>query len=133
MRSEEDPRLMNCYYGRNIANEGCSPNHIEDSDLYVLKSKIVPPVCPKCPDCTLVVDKDSINELQDKGLDDDISTLTSDNESCPGCHQKNKIVNSNNKSKYHTSYSKNYNNSDIFKYSSNNIYTNTFPSFISYN
>ena len=59
MRSEEDPRLMNCYYGRNISHK-ITPNHVDDKDLYILKSKVVPPVCPKCPDYTLIFDKDSI-------------------------------------------------------------------------
>ena len=59
----ENPTKLNCNYGRNVPIvpknmdgvevSNLNPDESEDG-LYILKSKIVPPVCPKCPDCNLV-------------------------------------------------------------------------------
>lgn len=40
-------KQVNTEYSQTISNEHTPP---DDEDLYVLKSQIVPPVCPKCPD-----------------------------------------------------------------------------------
>lgn len=48
--------------------EGSVPDHVqgvkkkdirpEDSDLYILKSQVVPPVCPRCPEPVVIEKKD---------------------------------------------------------------------------
>lgn len=55
--------------GRNSSpNSGSVPNHVQgikkedippgDEDLYILKSEIVPPVCPQCPEPVVIKGKD---------------------------------------------------------------------------
>jgi hypothetical protein len=41
-----------------LQNKNNSDNDNDDSDKYILKSQIVPPVCPKCPDVTVCPDKE---------------------------------------------------------------------------
>ena len=107
MRSEEDPRLMNCYYGRNVSHKHYSTNHVDDKDLYILKSKIVPPVCPKCPDCTLMFEKDTMNKLGN--VDETEHSNNSNGGCCPGCQQKDKITNSHKKPSFQSAYREKYN------------------------
>ena len=103
MRSEEDPRLMNCYYGRNISHKHYSTNHVDDKDLYILKSKVVPPVCPKCPDCTLIFDKNSMKNVDD----DESEEMRLEKES--RCRQQNRITNSHKKPSFQSAYREKYN------------------------
>ena len=44
--------LSNLGFSEGLENRGIPKNKIprSDEDLYILKSTIVPPVCPKCPD-----------------------------------------------------------------------------------
>jgi hypothetical protein len=44
--------------GEEIKNTNEKPDE-EDEDKYILKSQIVPPVCPKCPDVTVCPSKEA--------------------------------------------------------------------------
>lgn len=47
--------LVNLGYSvkEGLESQGSYTKNDEDSDKYILKSQIVPPVCPKCPDVTV--------------------------------------------------------------------------------
>ena len=77
----------------------------------MLKTKIIPPVCPKCPDCTLIQHssnavKEKVNEVSNnisKAVSNNVSTSSSNNQNLKT--QSNSLnnissVNVNNNQKY---------------------------------
>jgi hypothetical protein len=69
------------YY--NSLPQGISKNQITpgDEDLYILKSQVVPPVCPRCPDPII----QTSNSSSGNGSSDNGSSGNSDNTKCPPC------------------------------------------------
>ena len=71
-----DNKTINCYAGRRMplrpkelskfstidGQRGI--HHKSAKDFYMMKTKIIPPVCPKCPDCTLI--QHSSNAVKEK-------------------------------------------------------------------
>ncbi len=80
VRKEEAPRLPNEYTQSRDLHRG-QHYHKKDiakdkKDLYILKSQIVPPVCPKCPEIPRTIcdkcGKKSDDEVEDELIDNEI-------------------------------------------------------------
>ena len=116
-----DNKTINCYAGRrkpirpkelskfSTINGRRGIHEKTAKDYYMLKTKIIPPVCPKCPDCTLIQHssnavKEKVNEVS-KNISNSISNNVSSSNNQNLKTQSNSLnnvssVNVNNNQKY---------------------------------
>lgn len=66
--------------GGSLESQQRLPFSVEDNDLYILKTKIVPPVCPKCPDIPCGVCSKN-NKNQERANEESISNEVNRNRS----------------------------------------------------
>ena len=120
-----DNKTINCYAGRRkpIHPKELSKfatidgkrgiHHKSAKDFYMMKTKIIPPVCPKCPDCTLIQhSSNAVKEKVDEVVNNTMNQST---------NQMNQSINQMNQSTNQMNQSNSLNKVNDYKNSNNNL------------
>lgn len=127
----KDSKTINCYSGRrkplhprelskfSTVEGRRGIHHKTAKDFYMLKTKIIPPVCPKCPDCTLI--QRSSNAINEKIKDASKPKVDLKTQTNPLDNVSSVNVNNNQKFQDDRIFSdNNVNNRPMFEATSNN-------------